>query len=97
MAHVIPTEEAHHTIDPNREVINRLQDFLNNPATRYSPSGIWHEGYIELRPWPFQTGTGREGTICHRLKDASRPLFSFSGHLSRSRSFPSSPSCMSPY
>ena len=61
MAHIIPTEQGFHMADANREVVSRLQDFLNNPATPYSPSEIWREDYIELRPWPFQTGTGREG------------------------------------
>jgi hypothetical protein len=61
MAHVIPAGHASHKVDINREVINRLQDFLNNPDTKYSPLEIWHKDYIELRPWPFQTGTGREG------------------------------------
>ena len=49
--------------DAKQEVINRLQDFLNNPDTKYVPSEIWHKDYIELRPWPFQTGTGREGVF----------------------------------
>jgi hypothetical protein len=48
-------------VDVNKEVIHRLQDYLNNPDTEYSPSEIWHKDYNELRPWPFQTGTGREG------------------------------------
>ena len=50
-----------HAIDPNRETLARLQDFLNDPGSKYSPSEIWSDDYMELRPWPFQTGTGREG------------------------------------
>ena len=48
-------------VDVNKEVIHRLQDYLNNPDTEYSPSEIWHKDYKELRPWPFWTGTEREG------------------------------------
>jgi len=63
MAHVIPTGHGPDRAAVNKEVINRLQDFLNNPDTKYVPSEIWHKDYIELRPWPFQTGTGREGVF----------------------------------
>src|SRR5437016_3394108 len=47
--------------DSNRETLTRLEDFLNNPKTKYLPSEIWSDDYMEMRPWPFQTGTGREG------------------------------------
>ena len=70
MAHVIPPGHGPDQATVNKEVINRLQDFLNNPDTKYVPSEIWHKDYIELRPWPFQTGTGREGI--------ARPLYSAS-------------------
>ena len=50
-----------HTNDCNRETLARLQDFLNNPGSKYSSSEIWSDDYMEKRPWPFQTGTGREG------------------------------------
>src|SRR5438874_10079771 len=53
-----PTE---HSIDINRRVIARLDDYLNNPATKWKPGDIWHKDYNELPPWPFQVGTGREG------------------------------------
>jgi len=54
-------QTTEHTTDVNRLVIARLEDYLNNPATVWKPDDIWHEDYNELRPWPFQVGTGREG------------------------------------
>jgi len=48
-------------LDPNRETVARLQDFLNNSNSKFLPTEIWSESFIEKRPWPFQVGNGREG------------------------------------
>jgi hypothetical protein len=48
-------------LDSNRETLARLQDFLNNPESKYLPSEIWSDSFIEKRPWPFQVGNSREG------------------------------------
>ena len=57
-----------HASDCNRAMLARLQDFLNNPDSKYSPSEIWSDDYTEKRPWPFQTGTGREGIYATKAR-----------------------------
>jgi len=53
--------EDHKNTESIRATIGHLQDFLNNPESKYTPQEIWSDDFQEKRRWPFSRGTGREG------------------------------------
>ena len=55
--------EDHKNTESIRATIGRLQEFLNNPESKYTPEEIWSDEFQEKRRWPFSKGAGRRGIL----------------------------------